>query len=243
MSDDKSSWLKDALGFVVSGAGDVADAAVPAGSAAAGAASSVVEAQAGALRALDDGAAGLATAVAKSKAMNNEHSTADTIVKMDAHDRIRYARVLMDLPSDPIFSAETTYTFKAWVAPELEGMAEGMHPRLSIQNKSSAISPIQGFPNLAREFQGRGAERRWDPFLLHKFVEMLAAGRRLDLEPGERGGRHSLPGRAVDDRLFIGAGADARRHLGASCRYQVCRGGRDLHELRADRSLARMGCQ
>lgn len=51
----------------------------------------------------------------------------DVIVKMNAYGRMRYARTKKNFPSNPIFSASVTYDFVAWIAPELEAMAEKMY--------------------------------------------------------------------------------------------------------------------
>jgi hypothetical protein len=68
--------------------------------------------------------------VNRAKAQAGEQTNKETMVKMNAYGRIRYARVLFNIDSNPIFFAENNYTFKAWVAPELEEMAEKMGPQM-----------------------------------------------------------------------------------------------------------------
>ncbi len=82
--------------------------------------------------------------VNKAKSQANESTTKDTIVKLNAFGRIRYARVLMNLPSGENFSTRTTYTFKAWVARELEEMAEKLGPRLINPNEIVGRLPDPG---------------------------------------------------------------------------------------------------
>ena len=84
--------------------------------------------------------------VARAKAALNQHASNDTIVEMDAYGRIRYARVKMKLPSDPIFTSGggTTYTFVAWVSPELEAMAKKMGAERIDPNKIVGHIPDPG---------------------------------------------------------------------------------------------------